>query len=148
MPDPTPDPPRACVVPHVVGHHIDVALRMLTDLGLSARVVTTEFHDKTDRHVVATHPAAGTPAASDTLVEVVMGIAPTVADYVGHDADDAVRLAEAAGHVVEAVLADRSGTRRTTDVVVAQEPEAGERSRVLLLRVGPPSGPGAPTSST
>jgi beta-lactam-binding protein with PASTA domain len=134
----------ATVIPHVVGHHIDLALRMLADLGLAARVLTTEFHDKTDRHVVSTHPPAGTPAERTSVVEVVMGIAPTVADYVGHDADDAVRLAEVAGHVVEAVLADPGGTSRTTDVVVAQEPAPGERSRVLHLRVGPSDPPPRP----
>jgi beta-lactam-binding protein with PASTA domain len=135
----TDDGGRGTLVPHVVGHHIDLALRMLGELGLGTRVLTTEVHDKTDRHVVSTQPAAGTPAERGHVVEVVMGIAPTVADYLGHDADDAVRLAETAGHVVETVLADPSRSRQTTDVVIAQEPDAGERSRVVLLRVGPPT---------
>lgn len=139
--------PDATVVPHVVGHHIDVALRMLAELGLLARVLTTEVHEKTDRHVVSTHPAAGTPAARESVIEVVMGIAPAVDDYVGRDADDAVHLAEVAGHVVECVPADPSRSPGAGDVVVAQDPEPGERSRVLLLRVGPrelaprPTGP-------
>ncbi len=127
------------VVPHVVGHHIDVALRMVRDLGLTGRVVTTEVHDKTDRHVVSTHPAAGSPAARGSVVEVVVGIAPAAADYLGHDADDAVRLGEVAGHVVEVVLRDPSRPRSTTEVVVAQHPEPGERSRILLLHVGSPN---------
>jgi len=139
-------PPSATVVPHVVGHHVDLALRMLEDLGLRARVVTTEFHDKTDRHVVSTQPPAGSPAPRGFIVEVVMGIAPTVADYLGHDADDAVRLGEVAGHVVETVLADGVTRRQTTDVVIAQEPDPGERSRVLLLWVGPAGA--EPTTTT
>ena len=130
--------PKATVVPHVVGHHIDVALRMVADLGLTGRVVTTEVHDKTDRHVVSTHPVAGTPAARGTTIEVVVGIAPAAADYVGHDADDAVRLGEVAGHVVEVVPQEPDRARDATDVVLAQDPEPGERSRVLLLHVGPP----------
>ena len=131
--------PRATVVPHVVGHHIDVALRMVADLGLTGRVVTTEVHDKTDRHVVSTNPAAGTPAARGTTIEVVVGIAPAAADYLGHDADDAVRLGEVAGHVVEVVPQDPARAASTTDVVLAQDPEPGVRSRILVLHIGPPT---------
>lgn len=129
--------PDATVVPHVVGHHIDVALRMVADLGLTGRVVTTEVHDKTDRHVVSTHPAAGTPTPRGSVVEVVVGIAPAAGDYVGHDVDDAVRLAEVAGHVVEVVPADPARPRDHTDVVIAQDPEPGERRRILTLTIGP-----------
>ena len=82
------------------------------------------------------------------IVEVVVGIAPTVADYVGREVDEAVHAAELAGHVVE-VLAPRpaagDGPRRSGrdgagppdehPVVADQEPPAGERSRVLLLHV-------------
>lgn len=136
-----PATPVAVVVPAVVGHHIDVALRRLDGLGLVVRVVTTEVHDKTDRHVVSTDPPAGA-VARRPVIEVVVGIAPVVADYVGLDLDDAVRLAEVAGHVVEVVAADaRHPEPEPTGLVLAQEPDPGERSRVVLLRCGS-DGPG------
>jgi beta-lactam-binding protein with PASTA domain len=130
---------EATVVPHVVGHHIDLALRRIEDLGLVARVVTTEVHDKSDRHVVSTTPAGGS-VARRPIVEVVVGIAPTVKDYVGREVDEAVHAAELAGHVVE-VLPPRSTAVGTAHlehaVVLDQEPPAGECSRVLLLHIGP-----------
>jgi hypothetical protein len=129
-------------VPHVVGHHIDVALRRLQALGLTARIVTTEVHDKTDRHVVSTSPPAGA-LARRSLVELVVGIAPCVDGYLGRDADEAIRRAERAGHVVEVVvevLADDHHDGHEADheqlVVIGQEPDVGERSRVLLLHLG------------
>lgn len=136
------EPTGSAVVPHVVGHHIDQALRRLDDRGLRARVVTTEVHDKTDRHVVTTHPASGTTVEPGATVELVVGIAPAVDDYVGADLDDAVRLAEQRGHVVEVLPEVRSRAERTADHadggagrrVTAQEPEPGERSRVVILR--------------
>ena len=64
-------------MPHLIGHHVDVALRHIEDLGLRARVLTTEVHDKTDRHVVSTRPAPGTDVSEDRTVEVVIGIAPS-----------------------------------------------------------------------
>lgn len=130
---PRDDATGPAVVPHVVGHHVDQALRRLDDLGLRARVVTTEVHDKTDRHVVTTHPGSGATVEPGTTVELVVGIAPVVDDYVGSDLDEAVRLAEHRGHVVEVLPGDGhpDGARRR---VTAQEPGPGERSRVVILR--------------
>lgn len=120
------------VVPHLVGHHIDVALRMVHEVGLRARVVTTEVHDKTDRHVVSTHPPAGRTLRTGHEVEVVIGIAPVVGDYTGRDLDDAVRLAELNGHLVE-VLVHRDGG--PTGTCTHQDPEPGVRQRVVTLHV-------------
>lgn len=127
-------PSDPAVVPHVVGHHVDQALRRLDDLGLRARVVTTEVHDKTDRHVVTTHPGSGAVVEEGTTVELVVGIAPVVGDYVGSDLDEAVRLAEHRGHVVEVLPSDGDGGDGSRRTVTAQEPGPGENSRVLILR--------------
>ena len=126
------DPAPSIAVPHLIGHHVDVALRHIEDLGLRARVLTTEVHDKTDRHVVSTRPAPGTDVSEDRTVEVVIGIAPLVDDYVGCDVHEAVRIAELGGHVVDVVV---DGTGPASGPVRHQDPEPGRRQRVVTLRV-------------
>ena len=138
-------PAPSIAVPHLIGHHIDVALRHIEDLGLRARVLTTEVHDKTDRHVVSTRPAPGADVTADRTVEVVIGIAPVVGDYVGCDVHEAVRVAELDGHVVDVVV---DGTGPASGPVRHQDPEPGRRQRVVTLRVAARAGSSPPRTGS
>jgi beta-lactam-binding protein with PASTA domain len=81
---------------------------------------------------VSTRPAAGTDLSEGRTVEVVIGIAPVVGDYVGTDVHEAVRVAELDGHVVDLVV---DGAGPAWGPVRRQDPEPGARQRVVTLQV-------------
>jgi beta-lactam-binding protein with PASTA domain/tRNA A-37 threonylcarbamoyl transferase component Bud32 len=116
--------PAPRTVPELAGKTLDEARAALGELGLGATVVE-DFHDEIPAgHVISTTPPAGSQAARDSDVELVVSKGPDlieVPDVIGMRFSDAYDTLAAAGF---AVADEGEGNR-----VVGTDPEGGTMAR-------------------
>ena len=116
--------PAPRTVPELAGKTVDEAKAALAELGLGA-TVTEDFHDEIPAgHVISSSPSAGSQAARDSNVELVVSKGPDlieVPDVIGMRFSDAYDTLAAAGF---AVADEGEGNR-----VVGTDPEGGTMAR-------------------
>lgn len=132
-------------VPRVVGLQERAAIDRLAQRGLVARV-TPRPSDRPRGEVFGQDPRAGTEVEKGDRVQIAVSSAPArvaVPDVTGESADDASRTLVAAGLVPD----ERSVfSAEEPGVVVAQDPESGERvQRSATVRINVSRGRGQTT---
>lgn len=100
------EPPRDIEVPNLIGEHVDEAIAILDDVGLSAQTVTVEFADVERGIVMAHDPQAGELVEPDTTVTLTVAQpAPvTVPSVVGRLVEEAAEILGAEGLALGEVL--------------------------------------------
>lgn len=133
--------PRAVAVPDLTGIGQDTAEAQLLDLGLRGRFERQTSADVPMGQVLSQEPAAGTLAAEDHAVTLVVssgGVATEVPELVGLRADEAEARLRAAGLHVRHYTGSAEAT--STDVVTSQAPAAGDPARqgeAVTIFLGP-----------
>jgi serine/threonine-protein kinase len=118
--------PRPVEVPDVAGRTVDEATRMLTERRFTVERRDVHDDDVAAGRVIRTDPRAGSEAARDSAVTLVVSLGPdlvAVPDVVGEDVDDAIEELEELGFEV-----DLFGYRRGRSVN-RQDPDPGDRLR-------------------